>query len=102
MAAPITATNDAVLITEPPPASSRCGMPCLQQRNTDLRFTSCTRCQASSDVSSTETSSGGEMPALLKSTSIRPNSSRTRVYMPSTCSGVGHVGLERQVDLVPG
>ena len=48
-------------------------MPCLQHRNTDLRLTSCTRCHASSDVSSTDASSGGEMPALLKSTSMRPN-----------------------------
>ena len=79
VAAAITATNEAVLITDPPPPSSRWGMPCLQHRNTDLRFTSCTRCQASSEVSSTDTSSGGEMPALLKSTSIRPNSSRARV-----------------------
>ena len=79
MAAPITATNEAVLITEPPPPSSRCGMPYLQQRKTDLRFTSCTRCQASSEVSSTDASSFGEMPALLKSTSMRPNSSRARV-----------------------
>jgi hypothetical protein len=68
----MTATNDAVLMTEPPPLSSRWGMPCLQHRKTDLRLTSCTRCHASSDVSSTETSSGGEMPALLNSTSMRP------------------------------
>src|SRR5215218_4101149 len=62
-------------------------MPCLQQRNTDLRFTSCTRSQASTVVSRTDLSSSGAMPALLKSTSIRPNSSRARAYMPSTCSG---------------
>src|SRR4051794_40290191 len=31
-AAPIVATNDAVLITDPPPVSSRWGMPCLQHR----------------------------------------------------------------------
>ena len=47
-------------------------MPCLQQRNTALRFTSWTRRQASRLVSSTETSSGGAMPALLNSTSIPP------------------------------
>ena len=30
----MTATNDAVLITDPPPAWSRWGIPCLQQRKT--------------------------------------------------------------------
>ena len=99
VAAPITATKDAVLITDPPPASSRCGMPCLQQRNTDLRFTSCTRCQASSEVSSTDTSSGGEMPALLKRTSMWPNSSRARAYMPAHLLLVRHVGLDGEVAL---
>ena len=80
MAAPITATNDAVLITEPragPSFSSRCGMPCLQHRNTLRRFTLCTRSHASSVVSSTEPSSFGEMPALLNSTSMRPYCPRT-------------------------
>jgi hypothetical protein len=72
------ATNEAVLMTEPPPFSSRWGIPCLQHRKTDLRLTSCTRCHASSEVSSTDASSVGEMPALLKSTSIRPYSDRTR------------------------
>ena len=81
MAAPITATNEAVLITEPPPASSRWGMPCLQQRKTRLRLTSWTRCHASSEVSSTEASSSGLMPALLKSTSMRPISLAARAYM---------------------
>ena len=46
------------------------------------RLTSCTRCHASSDVSSTEASSSGEMPALLNSTSIRPYSlARARVHV---------------------
>ena len=65
MAAPTIATNEATLITEPPPRSSRCGMPCLQQRKTPFAFTSWTRCHASTLVSSTEASSPGEMPALL-------------------------------------
>ena len=50
MAAPRIATNDATLITEPPPRPSRCGIPCLQQRKTPLVFTSWTRCQASTEV----------------------------------------------------
>src|SRR3954453_5935045 len=86
VAAPMTATNDAVLITEPPPPSSRCGIPCLQHRKTDLRLTSCTRCHASSDVSRTEPSSLGEIPALLKRTSTRPTSARTRAYMSRTAA----------------
>ena len=79
MAEPITATNEAVLMTEPRGrSSSRCGMPCLQHRNTLRRLVACTRSHASRPVSSTEASSVGEMPALLKSTSIRPSSRRTR------------------------
>ena len=65
MAAPRIATNEATLITEPPPRSSRCGIPCLQQRKTPRVFTAWTRSQASTDVSSTEASSSGEIPALL-------------------------------------
>jgi hypothetical protein len=65
VAAPISATNEATLMTEPPPRSKRCGMPCLQQRKTPFVFTSWTRCQASTDVSRTDPSSPGEMPALL-------------------------------------
>ena len=78
MAEPSTATNDAVLMTEPPPLSSRWGIPCLQHRNTLRRLVACTRSQASRAVSSTEASSVGEIPALLNSTSIRPSSRRTR------------------------
>ena len=62
-------------------------MPYLQHRNTDFRFTFCTRSQASTEVSRIEASSSGEMPALLKSTSILPNRSRASTYMPSTSSG---------------
>ena len=65
MAAPTIATNEATLITEPPPRFSRCGMPCLQQRKTPFALMSCTRCHASTLVSSTDASSPGEMPALL-------------------------------------
>src|ERR1700761_249133 len=55
-----------------------CGMPCLQQRKTPRRFTSCTRCQDSRLVSITEPSSVGLIPALFISTSIRPYSSTAR------------------------
>src|SRR3954462_6244179 len=82
----MTATKDAVLITEPLPRSSRCGMPYLQHRYTEVRFTSCTRRQASSSVSRIESSSGGEMPALLNSTWSPPKRSIAAAYMPCTSS----------------
>ena len=72
-------------------------MPCLQHRNTLRTFTSCTRCQASSEVSSTLSSSLGLMPALLNSTSMRPNSSRARAYMPATWSSSVTSAAMRQV-----
>ena len=65
VAAPRIATNDATLMTEPPPRSRRYGIPCLQQRKTPFAFTSCTRSHASTEVSSTEASLSGEIPALL-------------------------------------
>ena len=73
-------------MTEPPPVSSRCGIPCLQQKKTDLTLTSWTRSQTSLDVSSTDASSGGEMPALLNSTSTDSYSARTASNMPRTAS----------------
>ena len=59
-------------------------MPCLQHRKTERRLTRCTRSQASSSVSRTDASSSGEIPALLKSTSMRPKRSRTSAYRPRT------------------
>ena len=53
-------------------------MPCLQHRNTLRRFAAWTRSHASNEVSTTEASSVGEMPALLNRTSIRPISARAR------------------------
>ena len=50
------------------------GIPNLQQKKTDFRLTLMTRSQTSVSVSSTEASSIGEMPALLNSTLICPNS----------------------------
>src|ERR1022692_3670039 len=65
VAAPTNATNDATLMTEPPPRSSRCGSPYLQQRNTPLALTACTRSHASGSVVKIESSSAGMIPALL-------------------------------------
>ena len=61
-------------------------MPCLQQRKTLRRFASCTRCHDASGVSSTDESSVGLIPALLKRTSMWPNSSFARAYRLRTCS----------------
>ena len=72
MAAPITATNDAVLMIDPRPCSSMYGSAALQHRYTLVRLTSWTRRQASRPVVRIESSSGGEMPALLKATSTLP------------------------------
>ena len=50
MADPMTATNDAVLMTDPLPWRRMYGMTCLQHRYTEVRLTSCTRRQASIPV----------------------------------------------------
>jgi hypothetical protein len=75
-------------MTDPPPRASRCGMPILQHRNTDLRLTSWTRCHASSDVSRTEASSFGEIPALLKRMSMPPNRATVSSYMRVTSASL--------------
>ena len=71
---------------EPLPALRMCGSTYLQHRYTEVRFTSCTRRHASRPVVRMESSSGGEIPALLNATSMRPN----LVAIPSkscrTCS----------------
>src|SRR6266700_2882436 len=71
----MTATNDAVLITAPLPWRCMYGITCLQHRYTEVRLTSWTRRQASRPVSRIESSSGGEMPALLNATSTEPKAS---------------------------
>src|ERR1700674_3947510 len=87
VAPPIKATNEATLMTEPPPALSRCGMPYLQQRKTPLAFTACTRSQASGSVVRIESSSAGMMPALLYRTSTFPNRFAAASYIASTLLG---------------
>ena len=68
----MTATNDAVLMIEPRPPGRMCSMAYRQHRYTEVRLTSCTRRQASRPVVMIESSSGGEIPALLKAMSRRP------------------------------
>src|SRR6266545_7066718 len=77
VAAPSSATNDAVLMIEPLPCRCMCGIAYLQQRNTLVVFTLSTRSQASRPVIRIESSSGGEMPALLNAMSTRPYRSAT-------------------------
>ena len=84
VAAPIRATNEAVLMIEPLPRACMCGIAALQQRYTEVRLTSCTRRQASSPVVRIESSSGGEMPALLKQTSRPPKRSTAVAYIAWT------------------
>src|SRR6266704_692073 len=84
----MTATNDAVLITDPLPCRCMYGITCLQHRYTEVRLTSWTRRQASRPVVSTESSSGGEMPALLNATSTRPCRAVTDSYICCTSSSL--------------
>ncbi len=58
---------------DPPPARSRAGTPALQPRKTPVRLIAIVRSQVSSDVSTASPSAGSMMPALLNSTSSRPN-----------------------------
>src|ERR1700730_17088716 len=69
------ATNDAVLMMEPPPARRRAGIPYLQPRKTPLRLTLMVRSQTSSSVDVASPSPAREMPALLNSMSSRPKAS---------------------------
>ena len=72
VAAPTSATKDAVFTMLPPPARSIAGIAYLQPKKTPFRFTRMTRSQVSSSVSRTEPSAAGKMPALLKRTSSLP------------------------------
>src|SRR5258706_11361719 len=88
VAAPITATNDAVLMTDPRPCRRMYGSTCLQHKYTEVRFTSWTRRQASRPVDRIESSSGGEMPALWNATSMRPCRCATDSYIRWTSSSL--------------
>src|SRR6266498_4288700 len=85
----MTATKDAVLMMDPLPCLRMCGSTYLQQKYTEVRLTFCTLSHTSMPVSRMESSSGGEIPALLKAMSTRPWSATTRSNMASTaCSSV--------------
>ena len=62
---PTSATKDAILITEPPPALINSGMPCLQQKAKPLTLIAMVRSQMASVVVSTDSSASSKMPALL-------------------------------------
>ena len=66
VAAPMRATNDAVLMIEPRPRACMCGIAALQRSRPTVRFTSCTRRQASRPVVRIESSSGGEDAGVVE------------------------------------
>ncbi len=93
MAAPITATNEAMLMIDPPgwPAATwrcMCGITYLQHRYTEVRFTSCTRRHASMPVVRMESSSGGEIPALCTAMCTPPLLSTVVWYRSRTASSL--------------
>src|SRR6266700_4186449 len=73
-------------MTEPPPCARICSMAYLQHRYTEVRLTSCTRRHASTSVVRIESSSGGEIPALLNAMSSPPYSS-TATWNSARTSG---------------
>src|SRR6266704_100862 len=73
-------------MTEPPPCARICLMAYLQHRYTEVRLTSCTRRHASTSVVRIESSSGGEIPALLNAMSSPPYSS-TATWNSARTSG---------------
>src|SRR5580693_7401299 len=73
---------------EPLPCRCMYGITCLQHKYTEVRLTSWTRRQASRPVVRMESSSGGEMPALLNATSMCPCCSATYSYIRATSSSL--------------
>ena len=80
----MVATKDAVLMIEPFPAFCMYGITYLQQWKTLVVLTRKTLSQASRPVVRIESSSGGEIPALLNAISMRPYVSKATLYMFST------------------
>src|SRR6266851_4352487 len=81
--------TEAMLTIAPLPCRSMCGSTCLQVRNMLFKFTSLTRSQLSSLVSTGPPIS--TMPTLLCSTSIRPNAVMQASTIRSDIIGTGHV-----------
>ena len=76
---------DAVLMIEPPPASSMCRAASREHRNTDVMLRSTTFCQRSRPSSSV--GSAADIPALLIRMSIVPNASivpPTKAFAPAS------------------
>src|SRR4029079_14524134 len=69
---PTRATKLEMLITEPDPCSSICGMAYLQPRNTPRTLTAMTRSQPSTEGAMTQGSASGMIAASLWRTSPRP------------------------------
>ncbi|MNL52165.1 hypothetical protein D3C87_1753150 [compost metagenome] len=83
VAAPRIATNDAVLIIEPPPARCNAGIPYLQPRKTPFALTFIVRSQIASSVVTALSSSLCMMPALLKIMFNFPNFSSAKATAAS-------------------
>ncbi len=97
MADPSTATNEAVLITDPPPPSSKYGIPCLQHRNTLRKLVAWTRSQASRDVS-THRRIIGRGDAGVVEQNVDPAQFRTNACVEiRDCRLVDEVGNQRQL-----
>src|SRR4051794_17793981 len=83
---PRIATKLAMLMIDPEPCSSICGIAYLQPRNTPRTLTAMTRSQVATSVSMTEWSASGITPALLYSASTRPKVATACATMPRASS----------------
>ena len=80
-----------------------CRSAARHDRYTDFRLTSCTFCQAGSSVVSIRSSSGGEMPALLKAMSTDPYVSAALSNRLSTAALVRNInGHKQSVEFIGG
>src|SRR5437588_756491 len=84
----MSATNDATLITDPPPVRSIAGIAARQHRNVPRRLTAIVRSQISSAVEVIELSRGSRIPALLTRMSSEPNAASVSATIRSTSAGL--------------
>ena len=74
--------EDATLITEPPPRSSRYGIPCLQQRKTPCVLTACTRSHASTECRGPRRRRRARCPRCCRGRRCRRTGPRSRPSSP--------------------
>ena len=82
---PVTPHMEEIFTIAPRFCETISGNTALVTRNIPVTFVSITRCQSESDVSVTSCV-GNAIPALLTSTSIKPNCSRTRETISPACA----------------